>query len=485
MCCSPPFRGLVWVTIPLWLAGGGCTVGPDYEEPVLDAPDAWTRAIEHDLSHPLTGAQQWWLQFNDPTLNALIRRAREASPNIRIARKRIEQAWYQRGVLAASFYPHVDATGRDEFGMGGFSTDGIRIDPFESNRTFGQIDYGWEIDLFGRVKRSVQATEAEWQARYEGLRDAQVFISAEVAITYIAMRTMEKRLEVAIEGTENFRKIRDLIQIRYDEGISARSEIEEAKGRYNTTLGEIPRLQKELKLLENKLAQLLAYHPGQLDAIVGPGRIPVPPTRVAAGVPANLIRSRPDVRRAERKIASQNETIGFHVARLYPAFSISGAITYEAITRGGVLDLLRRVIGIGWTLRQRIYHACADHYRIKEHQAILEELIIEYEKTLIQAVTDVEDAMVMLNREGERLEAYERASEAHGETAELLLEAYKTGLIDVRRLLNGYEDTYLTDDEKYATEGRRAAHAVRLFKALGGGELPAPEEFPKPRGFPR
>lgn len=467
-----------WLTASLVVALASCTVGPDYEAPEITVPDAWTASIRSDLGSSISGSQNWWRKFGDEDLNKLISRAREASPNVRIAQKRIDQAWYQRGVLSAAFYPHVDFSARDDYGMGGFSTSGVRLDPFESHGNLTKLDYGWELDVFGRIKRQTEAAEAEWQARYEGYRDTQVFITAEVALDYIAMRALESRLQVARESTASFKRIYDLIVIRYEEGISAKVEVKEAEARYRTTGAEVPRLQKELAVVRNKLASLLAIHPNQLSLIVKEGDIPEPPASVSVGFPLELLRSRPDVRRAERRIANQTALVGVATADLYPTLSLSGAIRYEILERGSVIELLERVIGLGGNFRQRIYHACADQYKIAEQNEKLNEAIIFYEKTIIQSVREVEDALSSLNYESKRLELLEKASASHKETAELLFESYKAGMIDVRRLLNGYRDAAITDDELYATEGRRAAHAVRLFKALGGGELPAPDKFP-------
>ena len=466
------------LVVLLLAATPSCTVGPDYEAPEITVPDGWTASIQQDLGSSISGSQHWWRKFGDQDLNRLIARARKASPNIRIAQKRIDQAWYQRGVLSAAFYPHVDFSSRDDYGLGGFSTSGVRIDPFESHGNLTKLDYGWELDVFGRIKRQTEAAEAEWQARYEGYRDTQVFITAEVALDYIAMRALEGRLQVARDSTASFKRIYELIQIRHEEGISAKVEVKEAEARYRATEADVPRLQKELAVVRNKLASLLAIHPSQLNGFVNEGEIPEPPRSIAVGFPLELLRSRPDVRRAERRIANQTALVGVATADLYPSLSISGAIRYEILERGSVIELLERVIGIGGNFRQRIYHACADQYRIAEQNEKLKEAIIFYEKTIIEAVTNVEDAMSSLNYESKRLELLEKASASHQETADLLFESYKSGLIDIRRLLNGYRDAAITDDERLATEGRRAAHAVRLFKALGGGELAAPDKFP-------
>lgn len=455
-----------------------CTVGPDYEEPEIVLPDSWTAAIRQDLGSAISGSQHWWYKFGDEDLNGLIARARKASPNIRIAQKRIDQAWYQRGVLSAAFYPKIEFDSRDDYGMGSFSTRGIRLDPFESHGNLTRLNYGWELDVFGRIKRQTQAAEAEWQARYEGYRDVQVFITAEVALDYIAMRALEGRLEVARGASASFKRIYDLIQIRFEEGISAKVEVKEAQSRYQAAAAEVPQLQKELALVRNKLAGLLAIHPGQLDRYLSEGEIPVPPSSIAVGFPLELLRSRPDIRRAERRIVNQTALVGVATANIYPQLSISGAIRYQILERGSVIELLERVIGIGGNFRQRIYNACADQYRIAEQNELLKEAIIVYEKTIIDAVTEVEDALSSLNYESERLDLLDKAAASQQETADLLFESYKAGLVDVRRLIIGYQDAAFINDERLATEGRRAAHAVRLFKALGGGELPAPEKFP-------
>ncbi|YCM42713.1 TolC family protein [Verrucomicrobiaceae bacterium 227] len=460
------------------LTGHSCTVGPDYEKPLIKMPDGWTYAVSKDLQSPQSGSQLWWRKFQDPTLNRLITRARAGNPNIKIAYSRIRQAWYQRGVLAAAFYPHLDATGRDEYGMGSFDRSGINFDPFESHGQLAQIDAGWELDIFGKIKRQTEAAEAEWQARTEGLRDAQVFITAEVALNYIALRTLEQRLGIARQSSKTFGEIYQMIKGRAEEGLAAEVDVAESEARLRSSEAEIPQLEKEIAVIKNQLAALTVSSPRDLRTAIGTGPIPKPPGSITTGYPAELLRSRPDVRRAERKIANQTALVGVATADLYPQLSLSGAITYEYLSRGNVTELLRRVLGLGATLRQRIYHGCADHYRIKEQKAILEEVITEYEKTIITAVTETEDALAGLHFEKKRLLKLEAASKAHQKTAGLMLEAYKIDLVDLRRLLNANQDAFATRDEEAATRGRNAAHAVRLFKALGGGELPAPE-FPK------
>ncbi|NNC90263.1 MAG: TolC family protein, partial [Akkermansiaceae bacterium] len=245
---TPPAGGALPRLSPLLstalLVAGCAAVGPDYEPPAISTPDEWTYAISADLVSSRTGAQRWWRQFDDATLNRLIARSRSDNPNVKRARARIAEGWYQRGVLAAAFYPHTDFYGRDEYGMGTFDSDGVKFDAGSSHDQLAQIDAGWEIDLFGRIRRQVEAADAEWEARTEGWRDALVFITAEVALHYIALRTLEDRIEVAEEAVTTFRDIHELTVGREEEGLAAKVDVSESKARLRTSEADVPQLRK-------------------------------------------------------------------------------------------------------------------------------------------------------------------------------------------------------------------------------------------------
>ena len=465
-----------WVTCVSPLLLSSCAVvGPDYVKPELSLPDEWTASIDKDNQASVTGAQRWWRNFNDPVLNELILLSRKANPNIRIARARIAESWYQRSVLSAAWYPTSDFNARSNSGLGSFSSSGIDWNFNSSEDQLAQIDVGWEIDLFGKVKRQVESATADYQAQVEGLRDATVFINSEVALHYIAYRTLGKRVEVAREGTANFQKIANLISSRLEEGLTSELELHEARARLKSSKAEIPRLEEEQIVVGNRLAALLAIAPGNIQKMLRKHNdIPIPPRSVTTGAPADLLRSRPDVRRAERQIAAQSARVGVATAELYPELSISGAITYQAFSQFNTVETLRRTLGFGPALRWKIFRCCADRARIKENESRLEQAIVLYENTVIAAVTEVENSMTRIHFSGKRMKILEDASMEHRKTAELMLDAYDVGEVDLRRLLNAQQDYIITRDESLATQGRHAAHTVRLFKALGGGELPHP-----------
>ncbi|MBK1832023.1 efflux transporter outer membrane subunit [Verrucomicrobiaceae bacterium R5-34] len=453
------------------------TVGPDYEKPEIQLPDAWTASIQQDNQSAITGSQHWWRKFHDPTLNRLIAISRQANPNIRIARARIAESWHQRSVLAAAWYPHSDFTARDEHGLGTFDESGVQWDVGSSQAQLVQLDAGWELDFFGRIKRQVESANAEYEAKIEGWRDAMVFINSEVALHYIAYRTLEKRISVAYEAKDNYTKIKDMIAQRLQDGVANQIELHEATARLKSSEAEIPRLQQETIVVRNRLAALLAVSPGKMKSLLVRNQsIPTPPNSIATGFPAELLRSRPDVRRAERKVAAQSAQIGVATANLYPQLSLSGAITYEYLRRGVTIETLYKTIGLGPSLKWRIFHACADQHRIREQESKLTQAITLYESTILNAVTQVENSMTRLHYNKKRLRLLQQATDEHHSAAELMIEAYQAGQVDLRRLLNAQQDYITNKDETIATQGRHSAHSVRLFKALGGGELPQPRK---------
>jgi outer membrane protein, multidrug efflux system len=454
-------------------------VGPDYEKPDVNVPDTWTSVIQVDNSLPFTGSQRWWQKFNDATLDKLIRISRESNPNIQIARSRITESWHQRSVLAAAWYPHSDFNGRDEYGLASFDNDGVKWDFNNSHGQLAQIDFGWSLDIFGKVKRQVESATAEYQAKIEGWRDAIVFINAEVALHYIAYRTLQDRIANAQDATKSYLTIIDIVKTLQEIGLSSKLELHEANGRLKSSQAEVPRLIQESIVVRNRLAALLGIKPGDMNSLLSYNKaIPTPPRSIAAGFPSQMLRSRPDIRRAERKIASQTALIGVATAELYPQLSLSGALTYDYLRQGITIDTLQRTLGIGPSLKWRIFHACADKNRIKEHEAKLTQAIVSYQSTVINAVTQAENSLTRIHYTSKRLALLNESATENKQAAELMKEAYQLGEVDLRRLLNAQQDYITVKDEAIATQGRRAAHSVRLFKALGGGELP-PKRVPR------
>lgn len=451
----------------------GCMkVGPDYKAFDVALPDAWSQKIVNDVESPVSGSVLWWYKFGDPVLNWFILRARQANPNIYIASRRATEGWNQRKVLEAALFPKLDLYGSDSHGILTYDKDYINIDPSGGQETLGQFQYSWDLDVFGKTKRTVEAASRNYESKVEGWRDVMVFITSEVAFSYISYRTLQERLEVAKEGAAQFMKVRDKIRIREDLGVSSQLELKLASARYKTSQGEIPRLQQQLNLARNRLAELTALSLSETQVQLDRGRgIPIPPRTIATGVPADMLRSRPDIRRAERKVAKATAEVGVAEAMLYPDFSLSGALSYEFLRHGSVTTILDRVMGIGATVKWKLFRKGREQYRMKEFEAKLDQTYGEYQQVILKSLREVEDSMALLRYTKKRLNILLQASQDHLETADLMEEAYIVDEVDLQRMLNARQDQITVQDEREATRGRYAMHAVRLFKALGGGEL--------------
>ena len=460
----------------------GCkAVGPDYEAPVTPVPDGWTRVLESEKKASRTGAERWWAEFNDADLNGLIATAKKNNPDLKRGEARIKEAWQQRRVIRAAFFPHSDLFARNSTGLGSFESDGVQWDAGSSVNNLAQVDVGWEIDLFGGIRRQSESVTADYEASIEGWRDFHVIVTAEVALHYIALRTLDARLAVAREGVRIYQEIVDLTKARNQEGVGAEVDVLESSARLKAQEAAVPALENERAAILNRMAALAGTYPAQATAMIrSTAPIPSPPKRLATGVPADLLRARPDIRRAERKLQAQSARIGMATANLYPSLSLSGAITYERDVTAGVTNLFRRDLGLGPTLRWRIFHACADQARIKEQEAGLERELATYEETVLNAVAEVETSMAACYFEKQRLGLLGEAAAEYRRTAEMMTDSYRAGLVDLRRLLNARQDELDTADEEAATRGRLSGHTVKLFKALGGGRLPTPKAIQTP-----
>lgn len=464
-----------------------CTVGPDYKPYHTEAPDVWSLAIKIDESKKLTSYQKWWKNYKDKELESLIQQARSRNPNLKRARSRISTAWYQRGVLRAAFFPSSGFFATDQHGILNFDKDEFNIDPFSSQETVIQQTLGWDLDIFGQNKRIVEAQTAQYESQIEGWRDAMIFITAEVAIHYFALRTLEARIETSEEAIATFTEMYRIIKTRHELGIAPELEVTEAHSRLRVQESVKPQLQREMALVKNKLASLCGMYPTQLNEYMtfNTADIPIPPKNIDTGIPVDILRSRPDVRRAERDIAAQSARVGVATAELYPKLSISGAISYRFLQSGGITELLQRVGGLGPTVRWNVFNAGRDRNRIEENKSILEEVIQTYEATVYAAVEEVENSLSLVKNESIRVKQLKEAAASQKKNASQMIEAYKTGLVDVRRLLNAQRDYFFVKDEKQATEGRAAAFTARLYRSLGGGEIMIPKDIKKGVSYPQ
>lgn len=459
-CSNAVLAALVLLTV------GGCAVGPDFIRPDPPMPDAWHQQL---TSGDATGAgdlQSWWQQFNDPVLNSLIERAAAGNLNLVIAMERINEARALMGVAQGEFFPDINGGGditRARFGED-FPVADKRTDYYYSTG----LDAFWEIDLWGRIRRQVEAAEQNMYASIENYRDVLIILYAEVALNYIELRTLQARLAYAEGNTALQRKTLQLTEERLKAEIAPELDVEQARLNLFRTESNIPLFKQAIVAAVNRLGVLLGVHPQSLHAeLAAPGEIPAPPPSVIVGIPADILRQRPDIRRAERTLASQTARIGVATADLYPAFSLVGTMGFEATY--DLFDSTNRYWSLGPQFRWNIFDGGRVRSRIQGADAQAMQALADYEQTVLLALEEAENSMAAFEQERRRQAILDRSVAAAQNSAELVRTLYITGLTDFQRLLDMERDLFQQQDAHAASLGTVSRNLVRLYKALGGG----------------
>lgn len=444
-------------------------VGPDYAPPAADAPAAWSRleagrpavvpASPGDLS-------RWWRALNDQLLIRLIDEALMASPDLRQARASLREARARRMVAAAGRLPEVTAaasarrgTASEEAGSGDTS------DLFSAG-----FDAGWEIDLFGGVRRDVEAADADLQAAEANLHATRVALAAEVALNYVELRGLQQRLAIARTNLASQTETLQLTVWRAQAGLVSSQDVEQARSNREQTRAQIPSLETGLAEAEHRLDILLGRAPGTLHArLAVQGNLPAMPAKIAVGIPADTLRQRPDIRAAERQLAAETARVGVAEAARYPSFQLSGSIGVEALSLEALAGSSAATSSLLAGITAPVFDAGRLKSQVEIRDAIRDQAAIAWEQAVLAALQDVENALVALGRTAEREQALAAAAEAAGNAAQMARQQYSAGLIDFQAVLDT-ERTELSVQDSLAssrTDGLLAL--IQLYKALGGG----------------
>jgi NodT family efflux transporter outer membrane factor (OMF) lipoprotein len=476
MACSrtlPTPRSLAGGLSLALLAVGGCkAVGPDYEPPEVETPDAWRNAVVEELETESSPLETWWHGLDDPTLDELIARAGESNLDLRVALARVDEARALRGIAAGEQLPAVEANASydrvqlSENGLNPIPPGGF--DPFNLE-TVG-IAAAWELDVFGRIRRSVEAADAALAANVEDYRDVMVALYAEVASSYIDARSLQTRLAFARSNAEAQRESLQLTRDRYEAGLTSALDVAQAESNLANTEAEIPALESLLEFALNRLAVLLGEEPGAVHELLAePAPIPDPPARVTAGMPADLLRRRPDMRRAERLLASQTALIGVATAEMYPRFSLTGALGLESTELSDLLDGDSLTWSVGTPVRWNLFAGGALRSAVEAEEARTEQALVAYEQTLLLALEEVENALASYRLERIRRERLAEGVDASQRAVDLVRTQYLSGLTNFQNLLDSQRSLFRQQDELAASEGRVVQSLIALNKALGGG----------------
>lgn len=457
------------VAVIIVLVLAGCAVGPDYVQVEPRAPEEWHTQLQGDLTagrlNPETMAD-WWTTLNDQGLSSLEERAVKGNLDLKEAMARVREARALRGISKANLFPTLDAAASaTKYRSSENSGTGD-----ESKLYAVGFDAGWELDVFGGVRRSVEAAQANLEAVHEDLHDVLVSLLAEVALNYIEVRTYQTRLAVTEANIKAQEETYELNRSRYKAGIIDELAVQQSLYNLEHTRSLIPNLQIGLEATKNRLAVLLGEKPGSIHQELAERKpIPVLPVTVAVGVPAETLRQRPDIRRAERNLAAQTARIGVATADLYPKFRLSGSIGLESISAGDLLTSASRTWSIGPGVSWNIFDAGAIRRNIEARSALQEQALIQYQAVVLSALEEVENVLTAYAKEQLRRESLIAAAAAAQMSYDLARDQYNAGLVDFSNVLSAQLSLQYLQDELAQSDGAATSNLVRLYKALGGG----------------
>lgn len=455
------------------LALSGCaTVGPDYVRPDTSLSTTWHSELKGGLIAEEISPQtlaEWWYTLNDPELSSLIERAVTGNLDLKNAWARVREARARRGIAKAGLFPTLDASGSATWTESNNDTGTNRTSQTSDLYT-ASFDAGWEIDIFGGVRRSIEAAEADIGASQEDLRDVLVSLLAEVAVNYIDLRTFKSRLSIAESNLESQNETYQLTLWRYQAGLSDELSVQQARYNLENTRGQLPTLRTGKEEALNRIAVLLGEQPGEVHSLLEhQGSMPVIPLTLAIGIPADVLRNRPDVRRAERELAAQSARIGVATADLYPKLTLSGSIGFETLKMNASPTSQTWSSSVGPGITWAIFRAGAICQNIEVQSALHEQALIVYEAAILSALEDVENALVAYAEEQNRRDNLQEAAQAAQKAAELAKLNYESGLTDFNNVLDAQRSLLTFQDQLAQSNATVTSNLVRLYKALGGG----------------
>jgi NodT family efflux transporter outer membrane factor (OMF) lipoprotein len=462
------------LALPFALLSACTTVGPDYVPPENPIPDDWKPSSNEGLTTSDEELARWWDLFDDPVMSELVRLALRQNYSLELAGLRVLEARAQLGVATGARYP------QQQFAAGGVS----RIAPSENAGgaadAFSQYDLGasisWEIDFWGRFQRGIESADARLAASVAAYDSAVVLLISQVVDSYAAVRTLEEQLEIARFNLDIQQRSYDMAEVLYRNGQDSELDVQQALTLLLSTKSTIPDLETQLHQAKNALSTLLGQATGSVDALLGEGEIPEVPDQLAIGIPADLVRRRPDVRQAELQAVAQNALIGVAVADLYPSISIGGAFGVASISGsagGGGASELFSSDSVTYNAGASITWPFLNYGRIRNNirvqDARLQQALVAYQQTVIEAAREVDDAIAALAGNQEQETILADTVTAAKRSNELSVLRYREGFSGYQRVLDAQKSLFTQQSRYVENRGNSVRFLVAVYRALGGG----------------
>lgn len=466
--------------VPLLTVISACAVGPDYEPPAAETPGDWQLADDAQLSTGAADDAEWWTNFNDPALDAVVERARSENLSLRIAGLRILESRAILGISKGQRWPQQQQ----------INADITRVDISENapNAALGDrnftdaavtFDLTWELDFWGRFRRGIETAEALLEADMANFADALVLLTSETASTYISVRLFEERLRLARANETTQVRALEIATVLFDNGATTELDVTQARTILGVTRAVIPKLETQLRQSKNALAVLLGEPPGAVDSMLASSiGIPEAPPEITVGIPAELLRRRPDIQVAERTLAAQSALIGVAASDLYPRLGLAGSVGFRSSDASSILgsselsDLFNSESTTGflgpfmsWNVLN--YGRIKNNIRIED--ARFQQLLVSYQNTVLTALAESDNAIVAFLNAKIEAEHLAYSAEAAQRSVDLSAIQYREGQTDFNRVVAALESAIASQDALAQAQGAIAGNLVQLYRALGGG----------------
>jgi NodT family efflux transporter outer membrane factor (OMF) lipoprotein len=446
----------------------GWKVGPNYRRPTAAVAPAWIDASDKHIDSSSIDDYAWWTALRDPTLDTLMGQAYRQNLDLRTAVARVLEARSQRGIAVANLFPQSQ-TAVATYAHAQLSQNlglplGDRLNLWATG-----FNASWELDFWGRYRRAIEASNADLDAAVEGYGNMVVTLLAEVATSYVQMRTFEQRLVFLEHNVEIQQGSYQLARNRFDAGTSNEVDVQQARSILLQTQSTIPTLRIGVRQAANQLSVLLGMPPTDLAAQLDRRPIPQTDATIAVGIPAELLSRRPDVRQAERQAASQSARIGVAAADMYPQFAINGFIGYTADDFTKLFQESSFTGVIFPTAQWNILNYGRIANAVRTQDARLQAAEWTYRQTVLQAAREVEDALVAFVQNTRRVQILEQSAQVADRSLKLITQQFDAGKSDFNRVYNAQAALVSAQDQLAQAEGDVAAALIAVYRSLGGG----------------
>lgn len=464
----------------------GCMVGPDFERPEAPVLDSWSQGATLPVDQRTgftsrsAASVPWWHVFKDETLNSLIAEAYRQNVELQAAGVRVYQARAQLGLARGELFPQVQEINGSSENIR-FSTRDPVIRDLERvglvdnhiSRVSVGFDAVWEIDVWGKIRRDVQSAKASLGANLASYDDVLVTLTGDIAATYVTIRELQQLIAASRKNAALQKKSLNLTRLRLENGAASKLDVDEATVLYNNTLAAIPGYEAQLAQAYNAMSVLLSEPPGKMKArFSGKSGFPKIPAEVAIGVPAELLRRRPDIRQAEYTAAAQSAQIGVAKADLFPAFTIAGAIGVKAddfsnlFTSGATAGIINP--GFSWNFLN--YGRIRNNVRVQD--AKFQEALLNYENTVLSAYAEVENALTGFLRSKQQGVYLRRSLRAARSSVSEVDAQYEDGTASYNRVVDAQKNLLVAEERLIASQANVLTNLVAVYKGIGGGWIP-------------